>query len=294
MSKYIDRAIRIAKSPFLKLTDTNFGISPKGVVVYNQYPQHKTTNMSAFPVEKVIAEHRKSSLAYQHWFRYLHAIKLATKTKMMVLDIGAGECLIGHFLYQNLRKPQYVAIDLNGKRLEQGINRGFGKENFLFMQRDLIRVFPFEDNTFDLIFAYEFIEHVEKKHAAGMLRECYRVLKKGGKISLSTPNNRGKKVAKKYEKFKVHGKDNYQEHPYEWGLKELLDYMEKIKFEVDKIYGQDFDHIRQPDKMNYDFGGFFGTYSSLRSYFPSSIARLLGSLEHPLEASFVMVEAIKE
>lgn len=293
MSKYINRAISIAKSSFLKLTDTNFGISPRGVVVYNQYPGHQTTNMSAFPVEKVIVEHRKSSLAYQHWFRYLHAIKLATKTKMMILDIGAGECLIGHFLYQNLRKPQYVAIDLNAKRLEWGILRGFGKENFLFIQRDLTRVLPFEDNTFDLIFAYEVIEHVEKKQAASLLRECYRVLKEGGKISLSTPNHRGKKVAKKYERFKVHGKDNFKEHPYEWGLKELANFMELIKFKVDKIYGQDFDHIRQLDIIEHKDEYPFSVYDELRSYFPSGITRLLGSLGNPIDASFVMIEAIK-
>lgn len=291
MSKnYIHRTISIAKSPFLKLIDTNFSISPEGIIVYNQHPKFPTTNMSAFPVEKVIAEHRKSSLAYQHWFRYLHAIKLATKTSMMILDIGAGECFIGHFLYQNLRKPQYVAIDLNASRLEKGIRRGFGKENFLFIQRDLTREFPFEDNTFDLIFAYEVIEHVEQKQAIDILFECRRILKKGGKISLSTPNNRGVKIADKYKRFKVHGKDNFKEHPYEWKIKDLFELMELMKLKVTNVYGQDFDHIKHLDNKNWSS---LDAYHCLRSYFPSGIVRLLGALSHPIDASFVMIEAIK-
>lgn len=45
---------------------------------------------------------------------------------------------------------------------------------------------PFKDNTFDFVIATEVIEHV--RYPRRMLDEFARVLKKGGRVLLSTPN----------------------------------------------------------------------------------------------------------
>jgi predicted SAM-dependent methyltransferase len=50
------------------------------------------------------------------------------------------------------------------------------------------RRFPFEDNTFDYVYSEHMIEHIEYDSALFMLRECFRVLKPGGKIRMSTPD----------------------------------------------------------------------------------------------------------
>lgn len=47
---------------------------------------------------------------------------------------------------------------------------------------------PFPDASIDLVFAEHFIEHVDFKKGKYCLKECYRILKKGGKIRLSTPD----------------------------------------------------------------------------------------------------------
>jgi len=46
---------------------------------------------------------------------------------------------------------------------------------------DATRRFPFEDNTFDYVYSEHMIEHIEYDSALFMLRECFRVLKPGGK-----------------------------------------------------------------------------------------------------------------
>jgi len=53
---------------------------------------------------------------------------------------------------------------------------------------DATKRFPFEDRTFDYIFSEHQIEHLTYKEGLSMLRECYRVLKPGGKIRIATPD----------------------------------------------------------------------------------------------------------
>jgi len=48
--------------------------------------------------------------------------------------------------------------------------------------------FPFPDATFDVIFAEQFIEHLNLATGLFCLKECNRVLKHGGTIRLSTPD----------------------------------------------------------------------------------------------------------
>jgi predicted SAM-dependent methyltransferase len=48
--------------------------------------------------------------------------------------------------------------------------------------------FPVEDGSFDYVFAEHLIEHLTRHEGAMMLRECFRVLRRGGRIRLSTPS----------------------------------------------------------------------------------------------------------
>ena len=55
---------------------------------------------------------------------------------------------------------------------------------------DATRPFPFADNVFDCVASEHMIEHVPHADGVAMLRECFRVLKPGGKIRLATPDLR--------------------------------------------------------------------------------------------------------
>jgi predicted SAM-dependent methyltransferase len=56
------------------------------------------------------------------------------------------------------------------------------------VRMDAIQPFPFADAVFDYVFTEHMIEHVAFDGAMLMLRECYRVLKAGGTIRVTTPN----------------------------------------------------------------------------------------------------------
>lgn len=53
---------------------------------------------------------------------------------------------------------------------------------------DATRPLPLPDASFDYIACEHMIEHIDHASALGMLRECHRVLKPGGKIRLTTPD----------------------------------------------------------------------------------------------------------
>lgn len=55
---------------------------------------------------------------------------------------------------------------------------------------DVRQRFPFSDCTFDYVFSEHLIEHLPYKEGIFMLRECYRVLKPGGKLRTATPDLR--------------------------------------------------------------------------------------------------------
>ena len=48
--------------------------------------------------------------------------------------------------------------------------------------------FPFKEETFDYIFSEHVIEHISYRGGLNMLTECFRVLKKSGKVRMSTPD----------------------------------------------------------------------------------------------------------
>jgi len=56
------------------------------------------------------------------------------------------------------------------------------------MQMDATQPFPFRDGVFDYVYTEHMIEHVPYQKGLFMLRECHRVMRKGGVIRVITPD----------------------------------------------------------------------------------------------------------
>ena len=100
-----------------------------------------------------------------------------------VLEIGCGEGRGIELLYKNCQK--YVAIDKIGTVIEQ-LERQFPAVEF--HQMNIPPIPEFADHSFDRILSFQVIEHI--KDDLSFLQEIKRLLKKGGKALITTPNHK--------------------------------------------------------------------------------------------------------
>jgi len=96
----------------------------------------------------------------------------------MIIEIGPGS---GGYKFNPFVKPGIgvVYVDINPP------NPGTDIGNALWIVADAHRL-PFRDDVADRIYAIHVIEHLEDPKQ--FLRECYRVLRRGGMVMLVTPN----------------------------------------------------------------------------------------------------------
>lgn len=118
---------------------------------------------------------------------YLDAIKNIEAPK--VLDLG---CYIGTELFMLPKvkeKAQYYGLDISEGVIEyaKALAEKRGEKNMTFKSHDANKPIPFEDNFFDVIISLELLEHVEDP--IEVLKEIKRVLKPGGCLIMSTPND---------------------------------------------------------------------------------------------------------
>ncbi len=100
-----------------------------------------------------------------------------------VLDVGCG-LAYGTVLMAEL--ASYITgIDYDQQTIEENTKRYISITNLDFKQ-SVIPPLPFADHSFDVITAFQFIEHIEPRKE--FIKECLRVLKSEGTLLVTTPN----------------------------------------------------------------------------------------------------------
>ena len=104
----------------------------------------------------------------------------ALKTRRdLKLHLGAGADI----------RSGWVNIDLQ-LRGAAGLQPPRDSET-VFINYDLRRSLPLENDSCELIYSSHFFEHLDYEHGWALMRECHRVLKPGGVFRVSLPNFRG-------------------------------------------------------------------------------------------------------
>ena len=104
----------------------------------------------------------------------------------MVLDIG---CFIGYGETRIFSQAkEIIAIDSDDKALDFA-RRNRQIPNVKFEKVDA-RGLPFSNETFDIVIAFQLIEHIPPNEVSGFLCEVRRVLKEKGSLFIMTPNRK--------------------------------------------------------------------------------------------------------
>jgi predicted SAM-dependent methyltransferase len=84
--------------------------------------------------------------------------------------------------------PRCLHLGCGVHPLTGWLNTDLGAHAPGIIRLDATRTFPFEDDVFDFVFSEHMIEHLPYHAADGMLAECFRTLKPGGTVRISTPD----------------------------------------------------------------------------------------------------------
>lgn len=100
-----------------------------------------------------------------------------------VLDVGCGNAYGTALMAKHA--SEILGLDYDNETVESNKATYKDIKNLSFRQAAIPPI-PFDDSSFDVITAFQFIEHIEKRNE--FLKECLRVLKPGGSLLVTTPN----------------------------------------------------------------------------------------------------------
>ena len=151
------------------------------------------------------------------WFRYVKVNKYLIKDSVIV-DIGCGRK--GEFLLQSkdIIKKGY-GFDYRIK--DQEI------DNISLINNKKLKKLPIKDKSVDTVFLNAVLEHLEKPE--DVLIDALRVLKKKGKIVMTTPTPMSKPILE-FMAFKLHiiNEDEILDHKHYYNLRDINDLVEKL------------------------------------------------------------------
>jgi SAM-dependent methyltransferase len=133
-----------------------------------------------FTGERVIPGLVDHDLLNEHLARYRFAARFA-RTSAHVLDAGCGS---GYGAAEFPGVAGVVAMDISAEAVTHA-RREFSRFGVHFLQ-GACESLPFADRSFDLVVAFEVIEHLERWPQ--LLAEASRVLRPSGILLVSTPN----------------------------------------------------------------------------------------------------------
>jgi len=117
------------------------------------------------------------------WYALKNILKSEIKDGSIVLDLGSYDGFIAYNLKKLLSNLRITVVDIDKSGLQIAKRRGL---NTLYASATKFR---WRDNSTDIILCLDLIEHVKEDDK--LIKEISRVLKKDGKVILTTPMQNG-------------------------------------------------------------------------------------------------------
>lgn len=135
--------------------------------------------------ERLVPGDVKSAVDYLHLLRHQFVyeyVKGQIKLTDRLLEVGFGEGYGSEMLLSSCES--YTGVDVAEEAVDYASDT-YGATNCKFDHYDG-GVLPYDDESFDVVISFQVIEHVGED--VGFVRQLARVLKKGGRLYVTTPN----------------------------------------------------------------------------------------------------------
>ncbi len=154
--------------------------------------------------------------------RHKACLEMENFENKKILDIG---CSYGWFeKYVGKKAKEIIGIDLDEKDLESA-KKEVKEKNIKFRKNSALDLNKFKENYFDVVVMFDVIEHIPKNTEKKALKEIKRVLKKNGKLLISTPANNFSNL---FDPGWYFGHRHYSK-------KQMQKIFENSEFEIEKI-----------------------------------------------------------
>ncbi len=139
-------------------------------------------------------------------------------SKLRCLDMGTADGLMLSKLNTIFNFKEAIGIDLSKELISKN------KDPKIKLELSDVEKTRFKSNYFDIIVSAAVIEHLDNPEK--FLSECYRLLKKGGLLIITTPNPFFDKIASTI------GYEKGDEHTITFKLKTLKAFLKKHNFKI--------------------------------------------------------------
>jgi SAM-dependent methyltransferase len=124
---------------------------------------------------------------FWHDAKYREALRwLSPQAGDRILDLGCGSGVAASMLAQTVG-TQVVGIDVSEEAIQYARRQFQGPS--LRYEVGMVDELGFEDASVDKIALLEVIEHIYPDQAMKVMRECFRLLRPGGRLVVTTPNS---------------------------------------------------------------------------------------------------------
>jgi cyclopropane fatty-acyl-phospholipid synthase-like methyltransferase len=169
-------------------------------------------------------------------------IKKKGLLKGEVLDYGCGA---GHLLEQMLKQPgvNFYGLDFSADSINETTKRTAGKPNLKALV--LVDKLPtdFNDEQFNSITLIETIEHLQDETLHETMQELFRILKKNGKIFITTPFNENLDDHLNFCPF-CKSEFHHMQHMQSFNVDSLTALAGKYGFNVDDCISMDIEKLK--------------------------------------------------
>jgi 2-polyprenyl-3-methyl-5-hydroxy-6-metoxy-1,4-benzoquinol methylase len=124
-------------------------------------------------------------ISYHHWLRYFFALQFAEDKR--VLDIASGEGYGAAYLASRAKKVD--GFDISAEAVAHAVRTYGDNPRVSFTRSDLDSFFrDAQPESYDLVTAFEVIEHVDDREQIRLLEGIRKVLSAGGVAIVSSPD----------------------------------------------------------------------------------------------------------